>query len=207
MRPLDEVFIAAGKLSLLKRLCVCSDAQTRFRPAAFNALTASSQLQSLTLGMAASTEGCRDKQIFHLFTAGDVYPHLHTLDLHSIDISPALPISLGQLLLLPKCCPAVDSLGLALGFEDPDVALPELQRLSALTELKLDILEEPAAAATVKVAAQLTALKCLALLGLPTPTAPSLLGLTALTALKLLEVGVRGAAEPVSLTLRTTVSA
>jgi hypothetical protein len=117
-----------------------------------------------------------------------MYPHLRQIE---IQVSHRWqswdrPLSKQQLQQLCSCCPAVEGLGLALSDRHnlPAPAWLPLQHLSALTQLTLFSGRPAAAAAAVKVAAQLTRLKDLTVRGVPKLTDRCLTGLTDLTALE-----------------------
>jgi hypothetical protein len=122
-----------------------------------------------------------------LFEQGTVYPQLRDATLHGVFPYDATPVSQQQLQQLPSCCPAVESLSVEL-WSDPAAAdCQVLLQLPALTKLELGI--PGFSAAWLDVVVQLTGLKSLRLDGLPEVAHPTLLPLTALTALEHLCLG------------------
>jgi hypothetical protein len=143
--------------------------------AAFTALTASTNLCSLELGQHIGIQAC------DLFMAGKVYPHLRRVNLTRGELG--MPLSEQQLQQLCCCCPALDSLTFRI-FENPSsTALLPLQQLPALTHLALHRVGATAAVVAGAVA-RLTGLKVLHVVDLSNLTDPTLLQLTALTALE-----------------------
>jgi hypothetical protein len=188
-----ELLLAVSQLTMLTELCWSQSSRHTgavMRPApaaaAFTALTASSDLCSLTLHWLR--HDVRDGHSPVLFQSGGVHPHLRVIDLYDGPGGAAdtTTISEQQLQLLCSSCPAVESLAFML---DPDASptawLPLLQ-LSALTNLRVGgpwvTLSDPDSAA-VDVAVQLTGLRELQVEGIPDITDAALLQLTALTAL------------------------
>jgi hypothetical protein len=199
--PLDELLLAASKLSQLTMLCIvgprCTAVPQEPLPAtaASTALAFSTNLCSLQLGLvdACAPGGC------DLFRPGVVYPHLRLIDLQHEAPFPPMRISGQQLQQLCSSCPAVESLAFASRSEFTHAAFSPLLQLSALTSLELRNPRaaaapaaagavDVAAAAAVDVAAQLTGLKQLSLIDLPHLT-DSALQLTALTALTEITLG------------------
>jgi hypothetical protein len=202
---------AVSRLALLTRLRVVSldeDPRQHAPAAPFTALTASSNLCSLQLGLQPY-----DVPIdWQLCDPGVMYPKLRAMDLAHEWRHSVAPLAERHLQQLCSCCPAVDDLRFAVCGDSTATALQPLLRLTALTALHLysvgttavadaaaeahttveaaDAAAEAAAiaaaaaAAVVAVAAQLTGLKELGLQGLYDVADPTLLQLTALTALE-----------------------
>jgi hypothetical protein len=165
--------------------------------AAFTALTFSTQLCSLQLDY--SPLGNIDQGLV-LFQAGTTYPGLRTLGLRPCDDNFSVPVDQQQRQLLHSCCPAVESVAIVLRPDMPRTAVLPLLQLTALTCLDACVRsstdwrrerETPStacSAALVDVAVQLTKLQRLTLVGLPMLAEPSLVQLTALTALEQIQL-------------------
>lgn len=183
------LLVAVSKLSLLTALHLRpEECHTSLSPAAFTALTASTNLVSLQLHWRPTCSNiATDCWVF--FRPGSVHPHLHMIDIHCEAVSAQL-LNKEQLQVMCSCCPALDSLQLEVCLEDCPTALEPLPQLSALTSLDLDLgrlwlsTVDAALARFVGVASQLTGLKHLVLPGLPQQSKPALLQLTALTSLQ-----------------------
>jgi hypothetical protein len=191
---LDDL-LALSKLTLLTKLQLTPEwyEQMGSLPpgAAFTALTASTHLCSLELGLRCWNV----PQDCQLFKPGSLYPHLHTINLLCEDTEDSMALGQQQLQQLCSCCPAVESLSFSL-HEPLLTAASPLYQLSALTRLKVnqevaaaEAAAEAAAAAAVTasvvdVAVQLTGLKQLELWGLPQLRLPALLQLSSLTGLQ-----------------------
>jgi hypothetical protein len=178
-----ELFAAVSQLLQLTELVLTTYdselGQPRPAATAFTALTSSTNLCSLQLGLCAIATPTN----WALFRPGTVYPQLREINLIYERSAGAVPLSEQQLQQLCSCCPAVESLRLgASSYQSPTALMPLLQ-LSALTQLT--VFEVGAAAASVvRVVAQLTGLKDLRLSGLNRLADPALRQLTALTALE-----------------------
>jgi hypothetical protein len=189
----QELLLTVSQLTLLTRLRwreLCHRARPAVAsPAAFTALTASSNLRSLEL--AWSLDDVPPSPV--LFRAGVVYPHLHVLHL-SVHFPPrdgppdaTKTISEDQLQLLCSCCPALQELSFVLCPDPSPTAFEPLLQLSALTDLWVHAVGA-AAPAAIGVAAQLTGLQNLYLGEQLRIRQPTMLQLTALTALTELEL-------------------
>jgi hypothetical protein len=188
----DTLRLTLSQLPLLTQLAYVGD---HFSPGpppadAFTALTASSNLCSLQVGVTVpvlrGTVPCGSP-----FTLGAMYPHLRLIDLQYKESRSMFPnkyilsmaVSEQQLQQLCSSCPAVEALAFNLCSRPSPTALQPLLQLSALT--RLGVYNVGSATATVAgVAAQLTGLKQLVLGDLQQLADPSLLQLTVLTALR-----------------------
>jgi hypothetical protein len=190
--PFAELLAAVSQLSLLTELVLETSpfmAAVTAPAEAFTALTISTNLCSLQLGLQPSTAHLE----WVLFKPGTQYPSLRAVGLMNAQDSEAVLLSEQQLQQLCSCCPTVERLSLAAvcPYHSPTALLPLLQ-LSALTQLAVDCMSSSevaaaaaaAAAQVVAVAGQLTGLKDLWLSGLNQLAGPALLQLTALTALE-----------------------
>jgi hypothetical protein len=147
-------------------------------PAAFTALTASTNLRELHITLFGHTP-----RKCVLFGPDSVCPHLRLIDLDH-ECSQWLALSGQHLKLLCSCCPALNSLSLKLCSQASPTDCLSLLQLTSLTNLCVRKLSNGAAAgAVVDAAAQLTGLVQLSLRELPCLTDPRLLQLSALTAL------------------------
>jgi hypothetical protein len=189
MQPAEELLLALSRLSQLTELrWEEADELYPLPPGgAFTAVTARTNLHSLQLLWHCNcyAQGC----VF--YKPGTVYPHLRWIGLKAALCSDDPANSEQQLQQLCSCCPAVERLAFRL-WEDPSptACLPLLQ-LSALTHLyvyvyglRREAARLAATAAVVNAAAQLTGLKHLNVSGLQQLQGPTLLRLTALTALE-----------------------
>jgi hypothetical protein len=199
---LDQLLCAVAQLSQLTALKLRPFFNwTHTAAAAFTALTASTSLHRLQLGMRCyyAPEGCL------LFRPGTEYPHLREVSLeytnigvmyphpreHIWTLDAAAPMGEQQLQQMCSSCPQLEDLSFVLCGNLSHTALQSLLQLSGLTRLAVCAVEPAygAEAALVEVAAQLTGLKELRLKmhleGL------TLLQLTALTALEQLHVDKR----------------
>jgi hypothetical protein len=193
---LDQLLTALSQVTLLMELSfqpnTLAESWAPFptAAAAFTALTASTHLCSLQLGLWKDDEIPAD---YVVLGPAAVYPHMREVNWHdSMQVeSEALPMSDQQLQQLCCCCPAVESLLFAVPAEassSVDSAFLPLLQLSGLTRLQVSEVGE-AAAALMRVIAQLTGLKELVFGGFPVAAGPTLLQLTALTALEGLTIG------------------
>jgi hypothetical protein len=173
----------------------------------FTALTASSNMRSLRVGLAGS--GAADGCI--LFQAGTVFPQLHVLDLlyrnsKYMQLDSTLHVNDQQVRQLCSSCPALDTLAFKLSFNAtnstsatallPLLQLPgltALKALTALTSLQVHVVSgATAAAAVLDIAAQLTGLKQLQL-RLPHVADSTLMHCTTMRALENLALEIRQA--------------
>jgi hypothetical protein len=182
--PLGGLIHAVSEHELLTELRVVSAraavGMVYLRPvAAFTALTARTNLCSLQLGLLPKDVPAA----WELCAPGVEYPRLRSIDLAYGCGPNAVPLHARHLQQLCSCCPAVESLKLALCVPPQLTAVQPLLQLSALTALQVCNVGT-AAAAVVDVAAQLTGLKQLNLEGLDELAALSLLPLISLTALE-----------------------
>lgn len=188
------------------RPCYVGQVGMVLAPSTLTALQASTNLRSLQLGLdrRAAPQGC------NMFMPGAMFPHVRKLDLTYKSTEPVRATE-QQLQQVCSCCPALESLVFHL-CEDvsPDACLPLLQ-LTARTSLQMaaeHCASEAASAVILAVAAQLTGLKQLHLRGLSHLKNPSILQLTALTALEELDSreGCWGHTDDCDLDFRSTVS-
>jgi hypothetical protein len=182
-------------------------------PAAFTALTASTQLGSLQVSCSACT--C---DLFETSAGPHAHTHSHIHSINmvwdddklSFEIGRPTCITAQQLQLLCSSCPAVESLTFCLDSERQQhpagyipwmsmVTAPSppplhpLSQLTALTCLRLrvrDSLFGTAPAATMQCITKLTGLKQLALGSVPCQWKPALVQLTAMTGLERLLLSV-----------------
>jgi hypothetical protein len=188
--PLEQLLLAVSKLPLLTELRLGMTEQQGDQvlpPTALTALVASTDLRALELRL-PQREVPED---WVMFSPSTVYPHLRSINLASMDYALLLLVNGQQLQHLCSCCPAVESLEIALRPGLPPASCLPLLQLSALTRLRMassDGTAAAAGAAAVDVVAQLTRLKQLRLQRIPRLPDPSLLQLTALTALEDLEL-------------------
>lgn len=176
--PLETLLQALTGLTLLTQLTYFLGYRLARTPGvdAFTALTASTNLHSLQLGVSGPGVALHEAP----FRPGSLYPHLRLIDLQYLQSIFATPISEQQLC---SSCPALEGADFNLCDDPSPTALLPLLQLSALTHLGVDRVGA-AAASVACVAAQLTALKELVLEDLQQLTDPSLVQLTALTALQ-----------------------
>jgi hypothetical protein len=136
--PVRALMSAASQLKLLTELRFVSDVYQSWllRPCPtgpFTALTASSNLCSLQLGLLHSELPTG----WELYTPGAVYLHLRHVDLACQCSSAAVPLNERHLQQLSSCCPAVESLSFGLCSGTSPSPLQPLLQLSALTRLEL----------------------------------------------------------------------
>jgi hypothetical protein len=209
-------------LAAISRMPLLTDLQFEEKPsvyvpqaataAAFTALTTSSNLCSLRVGLRSSdaSDGCI------IFQPGTVRQQLRVVDLlfmYRTQLSDStLCIDDQQVKQLCRCCPAVESLAFRLSYSPPQnpartaglpllqlPGLTQLRSLTALTSLQVQVVAPTetaaaaaAAAAVVDIAVQLTGLKRLQL-RLPYVSDTYVLSLTALTALEFIKLEIRHA--------------
>jgi hypothetical protein len=170
--------------------------------AALTALTASTNLCVLQLDLSLARAPTGPHHAV-LFGPGTVYPRLRLIELQcGGTFGTHMPICEQQLQQLCSSCSALESLEVELCQGSSLTAWLPLLQLSALTQLKLRVCGTAAAASAVGVEAQLTSLKQLVIQAEPGPqwrlAVPTLLQLTALTALEHLEM-MAGGSRPIYL--------
>jgi hypothetical protein len=187
-RPLGDLLRAVAALTQLTQLDMAHPGEQYLRihppAAAFTALTASSHLRSLKLSLL----GSKVLEDWVLFRSHHMYPHLRTvhIEVSSGYKSWVRPLSEQQVRRLSRCCPALESLSLALGNSRNlfSAAWEPLQQLSALTHLALHCGSNMASEIAARLAGELTRLQKLELEGVPDVRDGFLLRLTTLTALQ-----------------------
>jgi hypothetical protein len=181
-----DLLVELSKLQLLTELQVQLEYIPDPRPAApaeaelsvlppAAAFLTSTNLCSLQLGLQNHWDTPLRNWV--LFTPGALYPHLRCIDMafedestYGLSWTGLVPLSEQQLQQLCSCCPAVRSLAfMAQQAPSPTAFLP-LQQLSALTQLGIH--------------------------SIPQLTDPALIPLTALTALKQLQLSTLDTSEP-----------
>jgi hypothetical protein len=198
---LTAVFNAVSQLLRLTELRVTTERQECYRTppaAAYTALATSTNLCCLQLKFYKKDAPAN----WALFRPGSLYPHLRMVRLTVDNNSDSCgePFSEQQLQQLCRCCPAVQDLLFALPAGPSPTALLPLLQLSALTALGVHNVD----AAGIHVVAQWTGLKSLELRGVPQLADPSVLSLTALTALQ--DLRMEDVRDMDHLFLRTKVS-
>jgi hypothetical protein len=132
---LTDLLGAVSKLTLLTELLVqprIAEPLADDVAAAFTALTASTNLHTLKVGMPFkdSPEG------FSVFKPGAaVYPHLRVLDLRYANNGGGAPFGAQQLQQLCSCCPAAEVLSMSRNKDAAPAAWAAVQQLTALTLL------------------------------------------------------------------------
>jgi hypothetical protein len=190
--PPEQIMEAVAAMSQLTELTFSfryahdQDFEARPAAAAITALTANTNLRSLTLYVAPAAQD--DASDLALFAPGKHYPHLHFFSMEPQSYSPilpdAMPLGQAQLQQLCSCRPNLDSLDLLLRPDPSGTTCAPLLQLTKLTRLGVKALGGAAVTSAVHTAAQLTGLKQLHLENLPDLGGVMLLQLTALTALE-----------------------
>jgi hypothetical protein len=172
----EQLLYVLSQMTLLRQLTLISadlwELEDIPEASAFTALTASTHLCSLQVGLPAAgmlqlPDMLMQDNVRHnptVFRHGTVLPHLRVIDLQHNIASAAMPLSEQQLQRLCVCCPAVERLHFLLDEAASPAACKPLLQLSALTVLQiLGLRESEAAAAALDVAVQLTRLRQLTL--------------------------------------------